>query len=93
MKKDVKAEITAQLVELITTAQEDGSDWTMPFRSLYCSPHNAVTGKKYRGMNAFWLGLMGQHTVAGMDKIRAQFREVLVCLSKSNREVHFWQLR
>ena len=65
MKKDVKAEITAQLVEMITASQADGSDWTMPFRSLYCAPQNAVTGKKYRGMNAFWLGLMGQHTVAG----------------------------
>ncbi len=65
MKKDVKAEITAQLIELITEAQANGSDWTMPFRSLYTTPHNAVTGKKYRGMNAFWLGLMGQHTVAG----------------------------
>ena len=65
MKKDVKAEITAQLIEMITASQADGSNWTMPFRSLYCAPHNAVTGKKYRGMNAFWLGLMGQHTVAG----------------------------
>ncbi len=65
MKKDIKAEITAQLIELITEAQANGSDWTMPFRSLYATPHNAVTGKKYRGMNAFWLGLLGQHTVAG----------------------------
>ena len=65
MKKDVKAEITAQLIEMIAASQADGSDWTMPFRSLYCAPHNPVTGKKYRGMNAFWLGLMGEHTVAG----------------------------
>ena len=64
-KMNVKEELTLKIIEMITAAQENGSDWTMPFRSLYCSPHNAITGKKYRGMNAFWLGLMGQHTVAG----------------------------
>jgi antirestriction protein ArdC len=65
MKKDVKAEITAQIITKIEEAQANGSDWTMPFRSICGQPHNPITGKKYRGMNAFWLGLLGQHTVAG----------------------------
>lgn len=68
MKKDVKAEITAQLIELIEDAQVSGIDWTMPFRSIAGAPHNPITGKKYRGFNAFWLMMMGQHTVAGYNQ-------------------------
>ena len=68
MKKDIKAEITAQLIEMINEAQASGSDWTMPFRSVAGAPHNAITGKKYRGFNAFWLMMMGQHTVAGYNQ-------------------------
>lgn len=65
MKKDIKAELTQQIIEMIQTSVNDGSDWTKPFRSLGGQPHNPTTGKKYRGMNALWLGLMGQSTVAG----------------------------
>lgn len=68
MKKDVKAEITAQLIEMIEDAQVSGIDWTMPFRSIAGAPHNPITGQKYRGFNAFWLMMTGQHTVAGYNQ-------------------------
>ena len=64
-KIDFKAQVTNQLIELIEKAQAEGTDWTMPFQSIAGRPHNAITGTKYRGFNAFWLMMMGQHTVAG----------------------------
>lgn len=65
MKTNVKDEITAQVIELIKKSIADGSDWVKPFRSLGSRPSNPTTGKQYRGMNALYLGLMGQSTVAG----------------------------
>jgi len=56
MKKDVKQIVTDQIIELI---EEHGANWTQPFASLCGAPRNALTGKKYRGLNAFWLGLKG----------------------------------
>jgi antirestriction protein ArdC len=64
-KVDFKTQVTNQLIELIEKAQAEGTDWTMPFQSIAGRPHNAITGTKYRGFNAFWLMMMGQHTVAG----------------------------
>ena len=65
MKTDVKDEITAQIMKMIEASIVDGSDWVKPFRSLGGAPHNPTTGKDYRGMNAFWLGMLGQSAVAG----------------------------
>jgi antirestriction protein ArdC len=56
-KRDIKREITTKIIDLIET---HGSDWVKPFSSLCGSPVNALTGKPYRGMNSFWLGLQGQ---------------------------------
>tara|TARA_Y200000002_G_C22661031_1_gene655733 strand:- start:483 stop:1364 length:882 start_codon:yes stop_codon:yes gene_type:complete len=64
-KIDFKTQVTNQLIELIEKAQAEGTDWTMPFQSIAGRPHNAITGTKYRGFNAFWLMMMGEHTVAG----------------------------
>lgn len=71
MKNDVKDEITAQIIELIKNSIADGSDWVKPFRSLGGAPHNPTTGKDYRGMNAFWLGMLGQSAVAGYGQWQA----------------------
>ena len=71
MKTDVKDEITAQVIELIKNSIADGSDWVKPFRSLGGAPHNPTTGKDYRGMNAFWLGMLGQSAVAGYGQWQA----------------------
>ena len=64
-KIDFKTQVTNQLIELIEKAQAEGTDWTMPFQSMSGRPHNVITGVKYRGFNAFWLMMMGEHTVAG----------------------------
>ena len=56
-KRDIKTEITTKIIDLIDT---HGADWVKPFSSLCGSPVNALTGKSYRGMNSFWLGLQGQ---------------------------------
>ena len=56
-KRDIKNEITTKIIDLIDT---HGADWVKPFSSLCGSPSNALTGKSYRGMNSFWLGLQGQ---------------------------------
>ena len=64
-KVDFKTQVTNQLIELIEKAQAEGTDWTMPFQSMSGRPHNVITGVKYRGFNAFWLMMMGEHTVAG----------------------------
>ena len=63
MKKDIKETITAQMIEMIKDAQESGADFTMPFKTLGGRPHNALTGKNYRGLNALWLGMLGALTV------------------------------
>jgi len=64
MKKDIKATITAQMIEMIREAKESGADFTLPFKTLGGRPHNALTGKNYRGLNALWLGMLGTLTVA-----------------------------
>ena len=64
MKKDIKETITAQIIAMIKDAQESGSDFTMPFKSLGGKPSNALTGKAYRGLNSLWLGMLGLRTVA-----------------------------
>jgi antirestriction protein ArdC len=56
-KRDIKTEITTKIIELIDT---HGTDWVKPFSDLCGAPVNALTGKSYRGMNSFWLGLQGQ---------------------------------
>ena len=56
-KRDIKQEITNQIIELIKT---HGTDWTKPFADLAGSPRNAKTGRKYTGGNSLWLGLQGQ---------------------------------
>ena len=56
-KRDIKNEITTKIIDLIET---HGSDWVKPFSGLCGAPANALTGKSYRGMNAFSLGLQGQ---------------------------------
>lgn len=59
--KDIKQEITTRIIELI---EEHGAGWTKPFAELGGVPTNVSTGKRYRGMNAFWLGLLGKAEVA-----------------------------
>jgi len=59
--KDIKQEITSRIIELI---EEHGTNWTKPFSELGGVPTNVSTGKRYRGMNAFWLGLLGKSEVA-----------------------------
>tara|TARA_R110000764_G_scaffold239327_1_gene338492 strand:- start:653 stop:1504 length:852 start_codon:yes stop_codon:yes gene_type:complete len=56
-KRDIKNEITTKIIDLIET---HGSDWVKPFGGLCGAPVNTLTGKSYRGMNSFWLGLQGQ---------------------------------
>ena len=60
-RRDIQAEITQKIVSLI---DEHGANWTKPFSELSGVPTNAVTGARYRGMNAFWLGLLGKTYVA-----------------------------
>lgn len=60
-RRDIQSEITTKIIELI---EEHGTGWTKPFSDLGGSPTNALTGKKYRGLNAFWLGLLGKTHVA-----------------------------
>ena len=56
-KRDIKTETTTKIIELIET---HGSDWIKPFSDLCGTPVNALTGKAYRGMNCFSLGVQGQ---------------------------------
>ena len=51
MKKDIKETITAQIIDMIKDAQESGSDFTMPFKTLGGKPSNATTGKAYRAVS------------------------------------------
>ena len=73
-RKDIQAEITAKVIALI---EEHGANWTKPFSELSSAPINAVTGKKYRGVNALFLGLLGVQYAAGYNQwqtIGAQVR-------------------
>ena len=60
-RRDIQSEITDKIIELI---EIHGANWTKPFADLTGTPTNALTGNKYRGLNAFWLGLMGKAHVA-----------------------------
>ena len=60
-RRDIQSEITDKIIELI---EVHGANWTKPFADLAGTPTNALTGNKYRGLNAFWLGLMGKAYVA-----------------------------
>lgn len=74
-KRDIKAEVTETLANLI---REHGSDWIKPFGSLCGAPTNAVTGEKYKGMNALLLGCLGISWAAGYGQwqtIGAQVRK------------------
>jgi len=53
----IKQQVTNEIIALMQT---HGSDWVKPFSTLCGIPTNATTGKQYRGMNAFWLGLQGE---------------------------------
>jgi len=73
-RRDIQAEITAKVIALI---EEHGANWTKPFSELSGAPINAVTGKKYRGVNALFLGLLGVQYAAGYNQwqtIGAQVR-------------------
>lgn len=50
---DKMAEAAQQIIELMKTY---GTDWVKPWSRLG-APHNAISGKAYRGSNVFWLGL------------------------------------
>lgn len=65
MKKDRRLEIAEQVSSMI---EEHGIEFTMPFSTLAGRPFNVVTGKKYEGLNSFWLGLMGHSHLAGYEQ-------------------------
>ena len=74
-RKDVKQLVTDQIIKLI---EENGTGWTQPFSTLSGAPRNALTGKKYRGANALWLGLQGfSHvgTYKQWQELKAQVRK------------------
>ena len=83
MKKDIKETITAQIINMIKDAQETGSDFTMPFKTLGGRPTNALTRKHYRGLNALWLGLLGYRTVATYN----QWQELGYQVQKGSKSV------
>ena len=56
MKRDIKSAITAEFIQLL---KEHGAEWVKPFSELSGSPINAVTRRKYRGLNSFLLGFSG----------------------------------
>ena len=61
-KRDIQTEITDKIIELI---ELHGSNWTKPFSELCSGPSNALTGKRYNGVNALFLGLLGVQHAAG----------------------------
>ena len=74
-KRDIKAEVTETIANLMS---EHGADWIKPFGSLCGAPTNAVTGEKYKGMNALLLGCLGISWAAGYGQwqtIGAQVRK------------------
>lgn len=52
--KDKMQQAAQQIVELMKT---QGTGWVKPWSSTQGAPHNAISGKAYRGSNVFWLGL------------------------------------
>ena len=74
MKKDIQKEITEKIIALI---EEHGANWTKPFAEIGGSPTNAATGRKYRGVNAFWLGLLGKSVVATYNQWQSLGAQVL----------------
>jgi len=47
------AEAAKQIIALMET---EGTNWVKPWSDIG-APHNAISGKAYRGSNVFWLGL------------------------------------
>ena len=61
MKTDIQREITDQIVAMLESGD---TNWINPLTILGGSPENAATGKKYRGMNSFFLALLGKQYCA-----------------------------
>ena len=61
MKTDIQREITDQIVAMLESGD---TNWINPLTMLGGSPENAATGKKYRGMNSFFLALLGKQYCA-----------------------------
>ena len=57
-KKDLHQEVTNKVIKMLETA---GNDWEKPWMSVPRFPENAETGKKYRGINVFLLGLFCEY--------------------------------
>ena len=58
-KVNIKAQIVEQLLEIMTAAQANGTNWVMPFGGSSGAPVNALTRNKYRGMNSLFLTMIG----------------------------------
>lgn len=74
-KRDIQSQITDKIIALI---EEHGANWTKPFSEMSGAPINAVTGKRYRGVNGLFLGLLGVQYAAGYEQwktIGAQVRK------------------
>ena len=75
MKTDIQREITDQIVAMLESGD---SNWINPLTLLGGSPVNAATGRKYRGMNSFYMSLLGKQywaCYAQWQSIGAQVRK------------------
>ena len=73
-KRNVGQEITDQIITIMETC---GTDWVKPFASMATCPMNPVTGKKYKGLNALFLGLIGVQYAAGYGQWQAKGAQVI----------------
>ena len=64
MKKELKKQIVDQIIEIVG----EGGSFQAGFSTLTAMPTNALTGEKYRGFNAFWLGFFGCTKVATLKQ-------------------------
>ncbi len=93
-RADVYQRVTDQIIEAI----ERGADaWQMPWHQSTVIPHNALTGKPYRGVNilSLWAIATANNYHSGIWATYAQWQELGAQVRKGEKSacIVFWKFR
>lgn len=95
MKKqtnDTKSSVTDLITEMIIKKLESGTiPWRKPWNGSEAAPKNLITGKPYRGINAFILGCSGSSWFATFNQI--QEKNGSVKKGAKSIPVVFWSIK
>ncbi|MEI7817853.1 MAG: zincin-like metallopeptidase domain-containing protein [Desulfuromonadales bacterium] len=89
---DTKSSVTDLITEMIIKKLESGTiPWRKPWNGSETAPKNLVTGKPYRGINAFILGCAGSTWFATYNQIQEKHGSVKK--GAKSIPVIFWSIK